>query len=271
MSHSRRSASITATLLATALWPLTACGGEDEQASDRKIARAVPVVAGEYAIAMPNRIKGGVVTMDFRNSGKEPHEFALGRLQRGKTLADLRRAMAAGKEPPRWIHGVAGVPAMTPGARLSITRRLRPGTYAFLCFIPAPNGRPHFELGMARQFTVAGDSGRTPPRADGVITAHDERMDVPKVRAGRRTLELHNAASSPREFELKTFRQGKTMRDAERWFRSGFRGRAPLELVGAMQTIPAGTSVSLTTSFERGATYVVSDPDHDLEARFTAR
>jgi hypothetical protein len=260
-----------AVMLAGAVSALTACGGDDDDPSARDVAPAVPVVAREYAIAMPDRIKGSVVTMDFSNSGKEPHEFALGRLERGKTLVDLERAMARRSEPPRWIRGLAGVPAMTPGASVSITRRLRPGTYAFLCFVPAPTGQSHFELGMVKQFTVAGDSGRTLPRADGVITAHDQRMDVPQISAGRQTLELRNAASSPREFELMTFRQGKTMRDAEKWFRSGFKGQAPLELLGAMQTIPAGTSAFLTTNFERGATYLVSDPDHELEARFTAR
>ena len=271
MAHSRILGGVAAVMITAAVSGLSACGGPDDDPSARKVAAAVPVVAGEYAIAMPDRIKGGVVTMNFRNSGKEPHEFALGRLKRGKTLADLKRAMASGNEHPRWIRGIAGVPAMTPGARLSITRRLRPGTYAFLCFIPAATGQSHFELGMAKQFTAAGDSGRTPPRADGVITAHDQRMDVPRVSAGRQTLKLRNAASSPREFELMTFRQGRTMRDAEKWFRSGFKGQAPLELLGAMQTIPAGTAAFLTTTFERGATYVVSDPDHELEAQFTAR
>jgi hypothetical protein len=271
MAHSRILVGVAAVMLAAAVSALAACGGDDDNPSARNAAPAVPVVAGEYAIAMPDRIKGGVVTMDFRNSGEEPHEFALGRLERGKTLADLRRTMAGGEEPPPWIRDLAGVPAMTPGARLSITRRLRPGTYAFLCFVPAPTGQSHFELGMAKQFTVAGDSGRTTPRADGVITAHDERMEVPQVSAGRRTLELRNAASSPREFDLMTFGRGKTMRDAEKWFRSGFKGEPPLELLGAMQTIPAGTSAFLTTKFERGVTYVVSDPDHELEARFTAR
>ena len=49
------------------------------------------VEAVEYAYVMPNVVKGGVVAMRFRNAGKEPHEFAFGRIDNGHTFAQAMR------------------------------------------------------------------------------------------------------------------------------------------------------------------------------------
>jgi hypothetical protein len=261
---------------AAALGGVAACGDDDGNSETRHAAPAMRVVAGEYAFAMPKRIKGGVVSMDFLNNGKEPHVFDLVRLDPGRTLADIEKVLAAGGEPPSWAHTVGGVPPMTPGARLSITRKLRPGTYTFVCFVPAPNGKPHWQLGMKKQFTVVGESGGALPRADGVIVAREDRYELPNVEAGRQTLELRNAASRRREFELMTFKPGKGRRDLENWFQRGYRGEPPATLLGAIQSIAPGTSVFLTADFKRGATYVLTDmtqdaADQQLRARFTVR
>ncbi len=261
---------------ATTALAFVACGDDDDKdgassGSDgsAKSAAAVRVVGAEYAFAMPDRVKGGFTSMDFINNGNEVHEYGLGRLESGKTLADLDAVLAKGGEPPEWVDDIGGVPALTPGDRVSITRRLRPGTYAFVCFFPGPKGKPHYELGMKKQFTVAGDTGAESPKADGVVTASDKRMAVPTISAGRQTLELRNAAEEPREFNLLTLDPGKTRRDAGRWFNRGFKGEPPLKLLGAMQSIAPRTSVFLTADFEGGRTYEFSDEENKLRARVT--
>lgn len=257
--------------VAAAALALAACGGgdDDKDGGSSKSAPAVRVVGAEYAFAMPDRVKGGITSMNFVNTGKELHEYGLGRLERGKTLADLDKVLAKGGEPPDWVDDIGGVPGLTPGDRISITRRLRPGKYVLVCFIPGPNGKPHYELGMKKQFTVAGNSGAASPKADGVVVASDKKMEVPTVSAGRQTLELRNAAKEPREFNLLTLEPGKTRRDAGRWFNGGFKGKPPLKLLGAMQSIAPGTSVFLTVNLESGRTYEFSDEENKLRARFT--
>jgi len=258
----RDRAVLAATVVAMASLPLASCG--DDGGSE-----GITVMATEYAYDMPDQVDGGVVKMNFVNEGAVPHEFALGRLDEGKTLADLDAVLKSGKEPPSWAHDVAGVPAMTAGAEISITRDLKPGTYAFLCFIPAERGKTHYDLGMKREFTVEGDSGEEPPEADGVITAGEDSFEVPEVTAGNQTLELRNEASEPREFNLASLNPGKTRADADAWFRSGFSGEAPLQLLGAMQSIPPDTSVFLTADFEAGRTYVVADEENGIQQEFT--
>jgi uncharacterized cupredoxin-like copper-binding protein len=274
MSRTSRLTNAATAVVATSLG-LAACG-DNGSSKSAKAAAAVRVVGAEYAFAMPNRIKGGIVTMSFVNRGTEPHVFDLVRLDPGRTLGDIEKVLEAGREPPSWAHAIGGVPPMTPGARLSITRKLRPGRYTFVCLLPAPDGRPHWQLGMKKQFTVVGESGRALPRADGVIVARDDRYELPKVGAGRQTLELRNAASRRREFELMTFKPGKGPGDLQKWFERGYEGELPATLLGAIQTVAPGTSVFLTADFERGVTYVLSDRTHGaadkhLRARFTVR
>ncbi len=239
-------------------------------------AAPVTVDAVDYAYAMPGTVKGGFVAMRLRNRGTEVHEFAFGRIDAGHTAAEARRALLAAKETP-WIHDLGGPGLLTQGAQIEITRQLAPGLYVFLCAIPSVKGVSHLELGMLRSFTVAGDSGRVKPTVDAVITAGKRRFVVPPLRAGRQTIELRNRAGAGRGFQLVTLNPGKTRADAERWGKviettgKQPRGKAPMTILGAMQTIPTGTSVYLTVNLEAGRPYHLSDDESGIQADFTPR
>jgi hypothetical protein len=55
-----------------------------------------------------------------------------------------------------------------------------------------------------------------------------------------------------REFNLVRLNLGKTIEDAQKWFESGQNGPAPLVFLGAMQSIPSGSSMFLTLDLEQG-------------------
>jgi hypothetical protein len=59
--------------------------------------RPATVEGSEYAYVMPDEIDGGVVSMRFRNNGKEPHEFALIRIGGGHTIDETIREGDAGR------------------------------------------------------------------------------------------------------------------------------------------------------------------------------
>ena len=266
-----RSVHITALCAGLAL-TLGACG--DDDSSDPGGPASVSVDGKDYAFVMPDKVDGGLVTMDFTNSGRELHEFGLGRLDADVSEADLDKAIASGKEP-KGITDIGGVPVLTPGTDVSITRDLEPGRYVFLCFIPDPKGRPHVALGMKKVFEVEGDADAAPPEVAGVIEAGEKDFKVPAIKAGEQTLELRNAASKPREFQLAGLRPGNSLKDAGRFFAPLERGKGfkvpdnpPLELLGAMQTIPAGTSVYLTATFQKGWRYRIADEENGLEKLF---
>jgi uncharacterized cupredoxin-like copper-binding protein len=232
------------------------------------------VEAVDYAYVMPNVVKGGVVAMRFRNAGKELHEFAFGRIDSGHTFAQAIRAFEQGKEIA-WMHDLGGPGLLTPGAEVTITRTLPPGTYFFICGVPDTKGVSHEKLGMRRAITITGSSGARLPHADAVITAEKKRFAIPPIHAGRQTIELRNRAGSGRGFMLSTFNPGKTRADMDRWSRSiDTAGRlprtpVPATFLGAMQTIPSGTSVFLTVNLEAGRRYHLTDDESGIEAEFT--
>jgi hypothetical protein len=246
--------------LPVATLALAGCGGADEAAPP-----VVEVRGDEYAYVMADRIDGGTVTMRFTNTGEELHEYALARLDEGKTSADVDAYLAdpASLEggPPEWIEDVGGVPTLSQDEEVSITRDLEPGTYVLLCFVPAPDGRPHVAHGMVRTFDVGEAGDAEAPSPDAVVTATDDGFEIPELSAGEQTLELRNAASSPREFYLYSPEAGVTLPEVERWGEGGFRGEPLATFLGAMQSIPPGTSVYLTVELEAGRRYVFFDED----------
>jgi uncharacterized cupredoxin-like copper-binding protein len=249
-----------------ALW-LAACGGNGGT-------ETVRVEGTEYAYVTPGSIDGGVVSMEFANVGEEPHEYAMGRLAPGKTLAEFRGELEeGGDEGPTSSVDVGGVPLLSPGEEVTITRSLQSGTHVLVCFVPVSDGdgNTHYDEGMIGSFDVEGDSGNELPEADAAIVAHDDRYDVPELDSGTQTVELRNAASEPREFNLLRLNPGKTIADASGWFEGGMDGPAPLAFVGAMQSIPAGTSVFLTLDFESGQRYVVFEEENGFRAELTVK
>jgi uncharacterized cupredoxin-like copper-binding protein len=275
---------LTTVVLLSVLLALAACGGgeEDEAAGTTAATNGgaksepgvIEVKGAEYAFVMPDEVEGGVVSFETSNIGKEVHEYALGRLDQGKTLADVKKRLAQGEgEPPPWFTDVAGVPVLSPGEEIAITRELQPGTYVFLCFIPSPKGVPHYELGMLKSFEIVGDSGRELPQPDATITAKKGGYDIPALEAGPQTVELRNADTKEREFFLMTLKPGKTLEDIDAWGEGGFKGPAPGTFLGAMQTIPPGTSVYLDIDLEVGVEYTLTDTsgERPIVATFTPR
>jgi hypothetical protein len=258
---------MTFPVLSTLLF-ISACGGDDGGGTKNNL---VSLKGTEYAFALPDKIEGGVVTMKVSNIGKEFHEYALGRLKEGKTFADLKKELFSGKEP-RSADDIAGVPTLSPGKDVAITRRLEPGNYVFLCFIPTAKGVPHAKLGMIKPFAVTGTSTADLPKPDATVTAREKTMEVPALGTGEQTLELRNSASKPREFELLSLKPGKTLKDVEAMFqgdRPPSPKDAPATFLGAMQSIPPRNSVFLDVKLEAGTTYLFLDAESRLVKEFT--
>lgn len=264
---------ITATCLPIAAAAgFAACGGSEAEpvlSGAESKPNTVQISGGEYAYVMPDRMQGGVITMEFSNEGKEFHEYSLGRItDESKTVEDVKALFSgseeqASQEEPDWIQDVAGVPLLSPGQAIAITRTLEPGRYVFVCPLPAPDGRLHSDHGMVRMFEVEGRSGDELPAPDAVVTATGDGFDVPKLEPGRQTIELRNGAPDERGFILFSPEAGKTLEDIGKWGESGFKGPAPATFLGAMQSIPPGTSAFLTLELEAGKPYVFLDEQNE--------
>lgn len=258
-----------AALLLASLTLIAACGGDDDVGSDtaatgdREQNNVVEVGLTEYSFEMPDEVPGGVVTFGVTNVGSQPHEMGFVALEESRGLQDIEAALEKGGFPD-WAEDMAGIPVVSPGLETSMTRDLAEGTYAFLCFLPTPEGAPHAMEGMVKVFEVVGGSDAELPEPDLVITASDDGFEVPQIEAGTYTIDLVNEGSKSHEFALMSFEPGKKEKDLGRWFRSGYEGETPAVFPGGMQSIEPGTKVMITVTFESGRTYVLEDYGNGL-------
>jgi hypothetical protein len=245
------------------------CGGDDE-----RDANVVEVRGDEYAFVLPERIEGGWTTLRLENTGEEPHEFALAKLEGDRTLADVRRVLtdpATQEEgPPSWVSIRAGIPTLQAGETASLAQQLEPGRYALICFLDGPSGKPHFVDGMVSLVDVEGDAGADAPEPDATL-ALGKGLEAPELEAGERTLELRNDTEEPNAVFLVSYEPGKTDEDLVAWEEGGMKGPAPGSFHGGAIDVPPHSSVYYTYEFERGVQYALVDDVNELERRFTVR
>jgi hypothetical protein len=130
-------------------------------------AAVAPAVNGtitmfDFDFTMPNTIPAGKSMYTVTNTGAQFHEFNIGQLAPGKTLADAKAFLdpAPNTPPPAGpppVAPVGGMNALSRGNSGIVVLDLTPGEYVALCNVPdqsKPNGDSHVHLGMIKGFTV---------------------------------------------------------------------------------------------------------------------
>ena len=252
--------------LAVTAFLLAACGG------DGSTTNAVELRGDEYAFVLPETIEGGWTSLEFTNTGREWHEFALAKLGEGKTIADVQRYLADPKSqqqpPPDWVQIRAGIPTLDAGEKASLTEQLEPGRYVLLCFLDAADGKTHIEHGMLREFVAEGNAEAERPEADATLVLGTWQA-APQLEAGERTIELRNDRDQPGSVFLTSFEPGKTEEDLERWEKTGMRGPAPARFLGGVIDVPPHTSVYYTVNLDEGREYTLLDDERGIQKAFT--
>ena len=267
----RKATAVLAAVLAAAV--LSACGGGGDSSSSGSA--TITSKGVEYAYEMPSTVPGGLTRIDYENAGSQYHEWALAKIGAGHTVGDVKAYLdkvGPNSAPPPWVKDVGGVGVMSPGQQIGITRDLKPGSYAFICFLPGPGGKPHYALGMIKGFKVQGDSGAKPPKTDGTITARDSGFEVSFLTPGQRTIELRNDAKKPFGFSLFEQKPGHQLTELRAFFKSGdLSKQAPAILLGGVQSIPPGQSYYLDIDLKPGRQYLVIDPEKNAFKIFSVK
>lgn len=130
----------------------------------------VDVVATEYQYdAELADLQAGYTGFAFQNNGGEVHEMVLVRLN-DDTTESIEELLALPEEEALSKVSFEGIAFSMPGEGDSLFVDLRPGQYAFFCFLPVGStpdmmeqleageleGPPHFTEGMIGEFTVEG-------------------------------------------------------------------------------------------------------------------
>ena len=215
----------------------------------------VTMTAKDFAFDAPAQIPGGAVTLQIQNNGKEVHQAQLVRLEGGKTGQDLMAALKKHGPPPAWMKFVGGPNAIAPGHEVSATSVLEPGQYAWLCFIPSPDGVMHAAKGMVRPFEVtAAPSGAATslPETDVTIKLVDFDFQSSKpLTPGRHSIMDENAGPQAHELVLVKLAPGKTIQDFATWAES-MKGPPPAEPVGGVGVLENGMRATFTADLTAG-------------------
>jgi hypothetical protein len=122
----------------------------------------------EYAFNYDKRaVTSGNVAFQITNNGAEHHEVVLLKLDTDKAITDVVNAFLQNESDDL----PAGIEFLTFGgefapreqSNLILSEPLAAGRYAFVCFLPSPDGVPHAALGMASDFTVGAGGGTIAP------------------------------------------------------------------------------------------------------------
>jgi hypothetical protein len=215
----------------------------------------VTMTAKDYSFDAPAQIPAGSVTLQLKNEGKEVHQAQLVRLEGGKTAKDLMAAMKQHGPPPDWMKFVGGPNAAAPGHQVSATSVLEPGNYAWLCFIPSPDGVMHAAKGMVRPFEVtAAPAGAATalPETDVTVTLVDYDFQFSKpLSAGKHRIMIENAGPQAHEIVMVKLAPGKTIKDFATWAES-MKGPPPAEPVGGVGVLEQGMRATFSADLAAG-------------------
>jgi hypothetical protein len=229
-------------LAAAACGTADASPGEGARAGD-VAPRVVTVVAYDFGFDAPEAVEAGLVTFRMMNRGPDLHHVQLVKLEGGKTIADLAAADPHGPPPP-WVVDVGGPNAAAPGGVSEVTLVLEPGSYALLCFISGPDGKPHLMKGMVKGLTVTGapQAAAALPPADVTVRLSDYAFawEGPMT-AGEHVVRVRNAAAQSHEIFIARLAPGKSAADVLAWLQ---------EQDGPPPAIPLGGVVGLARGRE---------------------
>lgn len=205
---------------------------------------AISVSAKDFSFEAPGRIPAGVTTFRLTNHGKELHQAQLLRLEDGKTFADLTEALKKHGPPPSWMKFMGGPNGIAPGQESNATAVLTPGQYAYICYIPSPDGVIHAAKGMIRPFEVTAASsnaaGELPPSDITIKLVDYDFQPSQPLRPGKHTILVENAGPQPHELVLLKMAPGKKVEDFAHWAETGLKGPPPAEPVGGVVVLEKG-------------------------------
>jgi hypothetical protein len=212
----------------------------------------VRVTGEDFKFDAPDIIPAGLTEFRFMNKGPSLHHMAILQLTDGKTVDDLRGALANPGPLPSWVKELGGPNAPDAGREANATVMLRPGSYALICFVDI-GGPPHFAKGMIRPLRVVpAKANASPPKADATINLVDYNFKLQSsIKAGTRTIRVHNAAKQHHEVELVQLNPGVTLGEFMKWM-DKMEGPPPGKAIGGIAGMEPGMTQYFTANFTPG-------------------
>ena len=217
-------------------------------------ARVVQVVGEDFKFDAPDVIPAGLTEFRFLNKGPAIHHMALLKLTGGKTVDDLVNALGQPGPLPSWAKELGGPNASAPGEEANAILTLEPGNYAFICFVDI-GGPPHFAKGMVKPLRVVPSTNPSGPKPKADVTAtlfdYSFKLSSP-IRAGKRTIRVHNAGPQVHEVQLVQLAPGVSLGEFMKWMEK-MEGPPPGKPLGGIAGIESGMSQYFSADFVPGS------------------
>jgi len=215
-------------------------------------ANVVRVTGEDFKFDAPDVIPAGMTEFIFTNKGPALHHLAILKLNGGKTIDDLKAALANPGPPPSWVKEYGGANAPAPNSESNVTLNLPAGNYALICFVDI-GGPPHFAKGMVRPLKVVPSKKvGSAPAASVTMTLFDYNFRLSRpIRAGTRTIRVHNVGKQHHEVELVQLAPGKTVKEVLDWIGKP-EGPPPGKAIGGVAGMEPGMTEYFTADFTPG-------------------
>jgi hypothetical protein len=122
--------------------------------SDDEVDADTTVTAAEYAFTADG-LTAGENEIAFKNDGAQPHHLLISPLKGDATAEEVEEAFKSEKGPPPLGDETLSTAVIEGGEGQLVSIDLKPGRYAFYCFISdRQGGPPHALKGMVDEFEV---------------------------------------------------------------------------------------------------------------------
>jgi hypothetical protein len=161
-------------------------------------------------------VPAGRVSVTLANEGELEHQATITRFKDGKAFEDL---IAMGEDLAQLddiLEFFGGPNGVAPGASVTSTTELEPGTYTVMCFIPDPaDGQPHVAKGQLLPFEVVAADVESPglPEAPETVALDDYQFDVPDGFTGAGAVAIENVGDQAHELAAYRVADGSTADD----------------------------------------------------------
>jgi len=107
----------------------------------------------DYDFVFAKPLHKGHQVIRVTNEADQVHEIVVIRLMEGKTPQDFTMWAIKRQGPPP-AELVGGMSGISKGQASEMSLDLIPGNYAMVCFLPAADGKAHFEHGMMKEVRI---------------------------------------------------------------------------------------------------------------------
>ena len=196
-------------------------GAQAEQPSQLAIELSGP--AKKPTFDLPKSVQAGVVEIEFTSSVEGEHSAQIVGARDGHGPVEALQAGAAwgerGRPLPDWVVLAGGTGDVAQGETAIVTQELAPGSYVVA----------DLASNVSAEFEVTGEAdGGDVAAGGGTITATEYAFESDGLKAGRNTVLFDNAGQEPHLVGALALKEGRTIADARRFFRTE-KGEPPVD------------------------------------------